>query len=207
MTKEKYLRGIVGEPVTVHTSDDNAELEQKLSVIKAGLQAKKRDVEVLVQNMESTARDLAGRYERVDVGVEVLRSAPGEIEVLEGEVEDLRRELREKEGVLGEDVSEDPRMNLSLEETGRLLEEQEREERELDGLIAEVQAQMPERMRECERAERELEELEGRRNESTRLARETRRLKEMGGRDLLDEQGRWYQSSEVILRELLGVKG
>ena len=60
--------------------------------------------------------------------------------------------------------------------------------------------------RECEEAEKELEQLERKRNETTKAARDMQRLKEKGGRDMLEEQGRWYQSSEVVLKGLLGVE-
>jgi len=49
--------------------------------------------------------------------------------------------------------------------------------------------------------------LERRRNESARLAVELRRRREMGGRDEVEEMGRWYKSSEAVLRGLLGVEG
>lgn len=205
VTKEKYLRGIVGEPPILATSEDNAALEEKLGIMKAELKAKKGGVEALVLEIEELAGEIARRYDAVNASVALLEVLPGEVEGLESEVEGLRRQLAEREGEV--ERSEDPRMNLSLEETERLLEEQRRQNEELGRQISELERVMPGKTRECERAERELGEIEARRNEVTRMARDAQRLKEQGGRDLLEEQGRWYKSSEVVMRGLLGAQG
>jgi len=204
VTKEKYLRGIVGEPPILATSAENAALEDRLAVMKIDLQAKKRNVEALVQEMETLARDIAERYDGVDLAVRQLEILPREIEGLEQEVEDLSRRVAEEQGEV--ERSEDPRMNLSLEETERLLQEQRARSGELQQQIQDLEREMPSKTRECERAERELQEVEIRRNEITRLARDAQRMKEAGGRDLLEEQGRWYRSSEVVMKGLLGVQ-
>ena len=54
--------------------------------------------------------------------------------------------------------------------------------------------------------ERELEGLERKRNEKTAAAREARTMKEEGGRDVVEEMGRWYRSKETVLRGLLDVE-
>ena len=207
VTKEKYLRSIVGEPPTTYTSAQNAELEEKLTVQKADLQAKKRAVEQLVQEMEVLARDIAVRYDAVEEGRKELEVLPGECEALEAEVQSLREMLRDKEGERVE--SEDPRMNLSLEETERLIEEQRARREELQAEIEGYERDLPEKIRSCEKAERELEEVEGRRNEITRLARDAQKRKAGGapsGVDVLEMQGRWYRGSEVVMRGLLGME-
>jgi hypothetical protein len=95
---------------------------------------------------------------------------------------------------------------LSLAQTQSLIVEQEQRNRELDTQIAAVQRALPGKMRECEVAERELDVLERRRNESVAGAREARRIREEGGRDRVEEMGRWYQSTEIVLNGL-GVAG
>lgn len=205
VTKEKYLRGIVGEPPILVTSEQNAALEEKLVGMKSVLQGKKRGVEALVSEMEGLAREIASKYDGVELQVRQLEVLPGEIESLEAEIEEVKRQLAEKQGQV--EVSEDPRQNLSMGETERLLEEQRRRNEELQKQIEQLQQAMPGKIREVETAEKELEEIERRRNEVTRLARESRRVREEGGRDLLEEQGRWYKSSEIVMKGLLGVHG
>ncbi|KAJ9652051.1 hypothetical protein H2198_008713 [Neophaeococcomyces mojaviensis] len=204
VTKEKYLRGIVGEPPILATSEENSALEEKLSVMKSELQAKKRGVEALVTEIEALARELAEKYDVVSLAVTQLETLPDEVDELEMEVEELKRQLAEREGE--GTVSDDPRMNLGMEETERLLEEQRARDEELRRQVERLEKEMPAKLRECEKAERELGEIEMRRNEVTRLARDAQRRKEEGGRDLLEEQGRWYKSSEVVMKGLLGVE-
>jgi len=51
--------------------------------------------------------------------------------------------------------------------------------------------------------------LERRRNESTRLAIEMTRRREArsgGGRDEVEDLGRWYRGSEAVLKGVLGVE-
>ena len=204
VTKEKYLRGIVGEPPILATSEENAALEEKLGIMKSELKAKKLGVEALIQEVEELARQIAERYDGVNASVTLLETLPEEVSDLEQEVEELRRQLVEKEGE--SERSDDPRMNLSLEETEQLLDEQQRKNEELARQISEIEKAMPGKTWECEKAERELEEVESRRNEITRSARDAQRMKEQGGRDLLEEQGRWYKSSEIVMRGLLGVQ-
>jgi len=85
----------------------------------------------------------------------------------------------------------------------------ERRERtaEVDAQIEQLQRQMPAKVRQVEKLDRELAELGKRRNESARVAVELRRRRELGGRDEVEEMGRWYKSSEAVLTGLLGVEG
>lgn len=210
VTKEKYLRSIVGDPPLVVSHDDNLALEQRLVGMKADVKRRKEEVEALVLEIEERAAEVAARYKSVADGVLVLETVPREVEELKTEIEELKRVIREKKG--GDDgdrVSDggDVRMNLSLEETAVALEEQRARNREVDEKIEELQRRLPAKMRECEKVDRELVELEKKRNEATRLAREVKRRKEEGGRDELDELGRWYRGSDVVLRGLLGVEG
>lgn len=212
VTKEKYLRSIVGDPPLVVTHDDNLALEQNLLGMKADVKRRKDEVEQLVLEIEGRAREVAARYQSVVGGVQVLETVPLEVEALKREIDELKRVIREKKGdddgdEDARDGNGDVRMNLSLEETALALEEQRARNREIDEQIELLQRQLPATTRECERVDRELVDLEKKRNEATRLAREVRRRKEEGGRDELDELGRWYRGSDVVLRGLLGVEG
>jgi chromosome segregation ATPase len=169
VTKEKYLRSIVGDPPLLVNHAENVALEEKLSTAKAELKAKKEDVGRLVEET----------------------------------VVELRKELAEREGA--EPLSEDPRMNAGLEETLGMMEEQRERARELDRQIAALQRALPAKMRECEVVDGELDALERRKNDITAAATEARRIREEGGRDELEEKGRWYRSTEVVLRGVIGV--
>jgi NAD-specific glutamate dehydrogenase len=214
VTKEKYLRSIVGDPPLVVTHDDNLELEARLAVMKQELKAKKEGVEVLVRDMEAQAQDLAGVYEDVQRGMGVLESVPVEVDRLREQVEALRREVAEKRAGTSTMTEEqrrerdDPRMNISLEATRQALAEQTSHTKEIEGQIAALQRELPGKMERMEAVDRELAELDRRRNESARLAGEERKRKEMGGRDEVEELARWYRSQEVVFRGLgLGVEG
>jgi hypothetical protein len=203
VTKEKYLRSIVGDPPLLVSHADNVALEEKLSVVKAELKAKKEDVGRLVEEMEEMARVLASRWEGVQARMALLEELPPKVQGLEETVAMLRRQVAEREGA--EPRLDDPRMNFGLEETERLVAEQRERARELDRQIAAVQRALPAKMRQCEVMEGELEGLERRRNDVTAAAIEARRIKEGGGKDELEEKGRWYRSAEVVLRGMVGV--
>ena len=190
----------MGEPPVLVSYAENAELEQRLGVLKSELKGRKEEVERLVERMEGCARGLAGRWEVVLAGRRVLEEESGRIAELEARV----RALREAEGE-AEGREEDPRMNLGLEETQNLIAEQNKRSKELEAQIREVQRALPAKMRECEGVEGELERLERRRDEVARMAVEARRVREEDGRDEMEERGRWYRSAETVLRGVVGV--
>lgn len=61
MTKEKFLRAIVGDPPLVVGHNENVEMEKKLAEGKAELKARKEEVGGLIEEMETMGRDLASR--------------------------------------------------------------------------------------------------------------------------------------------------
>ncbi len=205
VTKEKYLRSIVGDPPLLVSHEDNLVLEERLGVMKAELKSKKADVDTLVEEMEARARDVATAHEGVSEGMDLLEKIPVEIDELRADVERLQDEIKAKRGQ--EDGSSDPRMQMSLAATEQALSEQRERNAEIDLQITELQRQMPGKVREVEKMDRELTDLERRRNESTRLAVEGRRRREEGGRDEMEDLGRWYRASESVMQGLLGVEG
>ncbi len=207
VTKEKYLRSIVGDPPVLVTPAENADLEKKLAVMKSELKAKKEECDTLVREMEAVAREVAVKYEAVNVAMGELERLPAEIKGLQQELETVKAALSEKREALGGNNSTDanPRMQLGFDATQAALVERRRENERLDEEIEELRSRMPLKMGECERAERELEEMERRRNEVTRQARDVRRIREEGGRDLIGERGKWYKAQETVMRGLLEV--
>jgi hypothetical protein len=61
VTKEKFLRAIVGDPPLVVGHNENIELETQLAEVKQELRQRKEDVRVMVEEMEKTGRNLASR--------------------------------------------------------------------------------------------------------------------------------------------------
>lgn len=61
MTKEKFLRAIVGDPPLVVGHNENVELETQLAEVKAELKARKEEVRSMIEDMEKMARDLSNR--------------------------------------------------------------------------------------------------------------------------------------------------
>lgn len=213
VTKEKYLRSIVGDPPLVVSHNDNLVLEEKLGAMKAELQTQKRGVDALVAEMEQQARLLAQRYDSVTQGLELLDRVPRQIDQLKREVAEIQAEVaaikkKQWRGAADDDEEvndSDPRMNMALEPTQLALDDQKARNAELDRQIELLQRQMPTKDREVEKMDRELVELEKRRNETTRVAVELRRRREQGGRDEMEELGRWYRGSEVVLTGVLGL--
>lgn len=204
VTKEKFLRSIVGDPPLLVSHADNARLEEELVRQKSELKARKDEVAGLVVEMGEMASQLAVRWEGVQTQIRQLEVLPGEVEEMQDKVQIMQEELRSKMG--NQQMNSDPRMNLGLEETDALVAETQVKVREVEKQIAALQRQLPGKMRECEVLERELEGLERKRNEKTAAAREARRIKEEGGRDVVEEMGRWYRSKETVLKGLLDIE-
>ncbi|KAL8706067.1 MAG: hypothetical protein Q9225_007986, partial [Loekoesia sp. 1 TL-2023] len=61
VTKEKFLRAIVGDPPLVVDHAENVELEKQLAEVKQVLKMQKEDVTRLVEELERRGRELAGR--------------------------------------------------------------------------------------------------------------------------------------------------
>ena len=61
VTKEKFLRAIVGDPPEVIEHQENLELEAQLVNVKADLKAQKLEVEGMVDELEAKGRDLSQR--------------------------------------------------------------------------------------------------------------------------------------------------
>lgn len=61
MTKEKFLRSIVGDPPLIVEPAENAELEAQLAEVKAILKEQKAHVASMIQELEGRGRDLCRR--------------------------------------------------------------------------------------------------------------------------------------------------
>ncbi|GFF27343.1 hypothetical protein IFM61606_07243 [Aspergillus udagawae] len=200
VTKEKFLRAIVGDPPLVVGHNENVEMEAQLAEVKSELKSRKEEVRIMIEDMEKMGRDLASRYKKVQLQMTQLSTLPESIENLESTIAGLRAK---QVVTMGASSSQ----NLPLPATLSLLAEREAELAALNRQLAAVQNALPRKTREAEALERELSVLERRRSEATAQAREAQRMKQEGKSDGLEELGRWYRSAEETLKSLVGVEG
>ncbi|KAL2180753.1 uncharacterized protein P884DRAFT_296482 [Thermothelomyces heterothallicus CBS 202.75] len=219
VTKEKFIRAIVGDPPLIVTPHEIADLEAANAAAKAALKALKTEVAAMVDDLERRGRHLARRYGDVRAGRDLLRELPGRIAELEERVRELRaRQQHQQQQQQQEDDDDDDdgapgrggmsaaMMNMPLGKTRELVEQRRRElgavERELEVLGA----QAPRKRKEMERLGAEVAALENRRATSTAAAREAKRRRDnaqAGVADELEARGRWYRASEAVLRQVL----
>jgi chromosome segregation ATPase len=200
VTKEKFIRAIVGDPPLVVDHQENIELEQQLLLVKTLLKAQKNKVAEMVADLERRGRELARKYETIQLQTTQLRELPEKIEGLQSSIEDLK---------VAQSPGPNPDLHLPLEKTLALLERKEKEQAGLDRELELLRAEMPRKTRELERLEAEMQPLEVRRLGSTASAREAKRRKEeaLGGvGDDLEARGRWWRGAESGLKVMLGVE-
>ena len=200
VTKEKFLRGITDNPPRLIESADNEEKEREILALKASLKERKLEVAEILKQLEDKGRELALRYEGVQLQTQQLESLPVEIEGLEANIERLKQEQAPP--------SNNPELALPLPETMKLLQERESELAALNAQLSQLQSSLPNRSRELERLERELKPLETQKQGTVAAAKEARRRKEAGGGlgDELEERGRWLRASEKGLKDMLEVE-
>lgn len=200
VTKEKFIRAIVGEPPLIVTPQENVELEKQNAAAKAQLKALKMEVADTVEELESKGRELSRRYEAVQMETATLREMPDRIAGLEERIAELREQLQ---------PGENPSLNLPLAKTLELVAEKKLQRHELERQLEQLRAQVPRKRKEMERLQTELQPLEVKRQNSLAAAKEARRRKDhaLGGvEDDLEERGRWWRASEAALKQMLEIE-
>ncbi|ELR07924.1 hypothetical protein GMDG_02783 [Pseudogymnoascus destructans 20631-21] len=200
VTKEKFIRAIVGEPQFIVQHGENIELEEQLAEVKASLKAKKNDVAGMVAELERQGRELSQKHEAIKLQTSQLGDLPEKIDYLHASIAELQAAQ-----------APGPSANLSmpLDKTMALVEDKEKESAELDRILEKLQLELPRKTRAVERLEAELQPLEVKRQGTTALARDAKRRKEdaLGGNgDDLEERGRWWRGVEGGLKVLLDVE-
>ena len=204
VTKEKFLRAIVGDPPQIVEYAENVELEAELAKVKAVLKEQKQHVADMVMELESQGRELTQRWETVQLQTTLLGTLPEQIDGLKETLEQLRQQNGANEDV----ASEDPNLNLPLHATQELVKERKAELAEINKKLRNLQQALPKRAHALEREERELKVLEQERERSVAGAREALdRKKAGGGADELELRGRWLKGADSGLRQMLGVGG
>ncbi|EEH41908.2 hypothetical protein PAAG_03829 [Paracoccidioides lutzii Pb01] len=207
VTKEKFLRAIVGDPPLVVGHHENVELEAELAEVKEELRRRKEDVRLMIEEMERMGRALATRYKKIQLQTAQLSDLPASIESLESTISTLRAAASQEPSAYQSDSTLPSSQTLSLPATLALLAEREAELAGLDRQITSVNSSLPRSIREAEAVERELARLEKKKIEAVAQAKEAQRRKHEGESDGLEEMGRWYRGVEKGLKDLVGVKG
>lgn len=201
VTKEKFLRAIVGDPPLIVTMQENLDLERQNAEAKAQLKSLKLQVASLVAELEKRGRELSQRYEAIQVDTATLEELPSRIQELEARVGELRSR-QHNDGI-------DPISNLPLAKTQSLVARREAERQDLARELAALQAKLLRREKEAERLRAELGPLEARAKSSTAAAREAQKSKEdrLGGAaDDMEQRARWWRASEDVLQKVLGLE-
>lgn len=200
VTKEKFIRAIVGEPPLIVSPQENLELERQNATAKGQLKQLKLQVADMVEELEQRGKDVAKRYEGMRIETVKLRELPERITGLEERIAELRERLQ---------PGENPSLNLPLTKTLELVAEKKRQRHELDRQLEQLRSQVPRKKKEMERMQAELQPLEQKRQNSVLAAKEARRRKEqaLGGiEDDLEERGRWWRASETALKQMLEIE-
>lgn len=200
VTKEKFIRAIVGDPPVIVSPQENLELEKANLTAKAELKALKVEVVNMVAELEKKGKELAKRYESVQTDTAKLKELPGRIADLEERVAELKE---------AQAPGQSPYMALPLAKTLELVDEKKRQQQQLDRELEQLQSRVPRKRKELERLQAELQPLEAKRQNSKAAAKEARRRKEGAGGDAddLEERGRWLRASEAALKQMLDIQG
>jgi hypothetical protein len=202
VTKEKFIRAIVGDPPVIVTPHENIALEKENLASKATLKAMKVEAAALVAELEGKGRDLCRRYEGVKTQMIHLGQLPAEIEGLEARIQELKSGMELPEG--------NPNLGLPLGQTREVIEERKAARCEVERELDQLRARVPRKRKERERLESEVQGLEAKRANSLAAAKEARRRKQnaLGGvEDDLEERGRWWRASESVLKQALDIQG
>lgn len=201
VTKEKFIRAIVGDPPLIVTMQENLDLEKENAGAKAELKSLKLEVAHMVADLEKRGRELCQRYERVQLDTTQLRELPEKTQELEAQVATLRASH--------ESTGSNPDLNLPLAKTRNLVARRKAEQQELARELEALQAKVPRKRKEAERLQGELQPLEAKLQSSTAAAREAQRRKDaaLGGvADDLEQRARWWRASEGVLKQVLDLK-
>jgi len=197
VTKEKFIRAIVGDPPLIVSPQENLDLEKHNLAAKSQLKALKMEVADMVDELERKGRELSRRYEGLQTETAMLRELPAKMEGLERAIAELRA---------AQEPGADPRLHLPLARTLELVEQKTAERDELDRQLAQLQSLVPRKGKEMDRLKAEVQTLEAKMQNSATAAKEASRRKKaaLGGvQDDLEERGRWFRASEALLVQML----
>ena len=200
VTKEKFIRAIVGDPPLIVTTQENMYLEKENAAAKAELKALKLQVASMVTELEKRGRQLAQRYEQVQLDTAKLEELPSKTADIQSQVEKLQA---------AQDMSGSaPEMHLPLAKTLSLVERRRAQQEELTRELETLQAKVPRKQKEAARLKTEMQTLQIKLQSSTTAAAEAQRRRQaaLGGvADDLEHRARWLKANEGVLSEVLNL--
>lgn len=201
VTKEKFIRAIVGDPPLIVSMQENLDMEKGNVEAKAQLKSLKLEVSDMVTELEARGRDLSRRYETVRRERALLQALPGRTEELEERVAQLRAKQDPAES--------DPALRLPLAKTRELAARRKQEQQELARELEALHSRASRKKKEVERLQAELLPLETRRQNGMAAAREAQRRRDaaLGGMaDDLEQRARWWRAGEAVLKQALDIQ-
>ncbi|KAI4091699.1 MAG: hypothetical protein LQ344_003939 [Seirophora lacunosa] len=177
VTKEKFLRAIVGDPPLIIENAENVELESQLGEVKNVLKEQKEHVARMVQELERKGRELAGRYEQIGLKTELLGQLPREIQGLEDKIRKLREETKGSMVGMGG--------GLGLDRVLEMTREKDRQKKEVERELKALQGEIPGKGRLLERLGGELKGLDREKEKAVEGAREAVKNRESGGATII----------------------
>ena len=209
VTKEKFLRYLVSSPPPTpeHISPAaNAELESQLAEIKDTLKQQKAAVDNQLAQIEARARYLAKRHCDLETQVQELRQLPAELERVQAEVQEMRKE-QDIAGVVGDGQAE---RRMGLEATVNLVEEREEQLERVQRRLEQVIEQKTRKEGELRKLQDDVAVSERERDKAVSAAQDAKRRQQDGKSgvgDEVEDRGRWLAGVETTMRRLLGVEG
>lgn len=228
MTKEKFLRAIVGDPPLVVEQQENVELEAQLAVVKAELKAQKVEVAGMVEELEARGRELSRRtlashplptatsetvracfslvwsLTRPYAGYENIQLETAHLSALPAQISTLQTTLAQlQESQQSSTAPTNPSLTLPLPATISLLSTRASELDALNAQLRQLQTALPRKTRELERLEKDLRPLEVQKAGTVQGAQEARRMREEGGGEAgeMELRGRWLRGCVAVLGE------
>lgn len=202
VTKEKFIRAIVGDPPLIVTTRENFELEQENMEAKARLKALKTEVAEMIEELERKGRELSAKHQHIKMQTTRLEELPSQLKELTAHIDDLR--------VASEiSASADHDLNLPLGKTQDLVLQKQSQLQDITRELEALQSKLPRKRKEGERLLAELGPLETKQKTSAAAARDAKRRKEasLGGvGDDLEQRARWWRANEAVLTRLLNIQ-
>ena len=198
VTKEKFLRAVVGDPPLHVGPTENAELEARLSSIKALLKQQKSEGTALVEELAIQGRDLSRRHQGVQMQVDELKTLP----IQNAELRRSIAELSKRQSL----TSGDPNLSMPLAQTQAVVRNKEAELKDLNAQLEALEADVAQSDENLADLEENLRQLETEKTQAIIAAKSARRDQEEGSNELADDleaRGRWlkavFETMQIVL--------
>ncbi|KAI5300484.1 hypothetical protein KEM56_002423 [Ascosphaera pollenicola] len=198
VTKERYLRGIVGDPPLVVGHEENLELEAKLGEKKAELKRHKEDIDHQVNHVAKFTNDLTKRHEALQRKIVLLSEVPSEVASLKAtlealtEVEGLTEELPVDENALGDYT------NMPLANLRETLNERTNDIISTESQLASAKNRLELEVSETDQIETELERLQRRRERVLKALHDEGESQVQSDIDRLETEKRYRRTLSIL---------